>query len=45
MLATQCLWQRKANVMRIAVNGTREPGIGAKDVILAIIGTIGAGGG
>ncbi len=45
MLATQCLWQRKPNVMRIAVTGTRGPGIGAKDVILAIIAKIGAGGG
>lgn len=45
VLATQCLWQRKPRVMRIAVTGTRGPGIGAKDVILAIIGKIGAGGG
>jgi 3-isopropylmalate/(R)-2-methylmalate dehydratase large subunit len=45
VLATQCLWQRKPKVMRVAVTGTRAPGIGAKDVILAIIARIGAGGG
>jgi 3-isopropylmalate/(R)-2-methylmalate dehydratase large subunit len=45
VLATQCLWQRKPKFMRITVTGKRGPGIGAKDVILAIIGKIGAGGG
>jgi len=45
VLATGCLWQRKAKAMRITVTGTRRPGIAAKDVILAIIGKIGAGGG
>src|SRR5712692_1214919 len=45
VLATQCLWQRKPKVMRITVTGKRQPGIAAKDVILAIIARIGAGGG
>jgi 3-isopropylmalate/(R)-2-methylmalate dehydratase large subunit len=45
VLATQCLWQRKPRVMRITVDGRLAPGVGAKDVILAIIATIGAGGG
>jgi 3-isopropylmalate/(R)-2-methylmalate dehydratase large subunit len=45
VLATQCLWQRKPRVMRITVTGARGPGIGAKDVILAIIARIGAAGG
>jgi 3-isopropylmalate/(R)-2-methylmalate dehydratase large subunit len=44
VLATQCLWQRKPRVMRITVNGTRPFGVSAKDVILAIIARIGAGG-
>ena len=45
VLATSCLWQRKPKAMRITVTGARQPGIAAKDVILAIIGKIGAGGG
>ena len=45
VLATQCLWQRKPRVMRITVDGRLGAGVGAKDVILAIIATIGAGGG
>jgi 3-isopropylmalate/(R)-2-methylmalate dehydratase large subunit len=45
VLATQTLWQRKPRTMRITVDGRLAPGIAAKDVILAIIATIGAGGG
>jgi len=45
VLATQCLWQRRPKVMRITVTGTRPFGVMAKDVILAIIARIGAGGG
>jgi 3-isopropylmalate/(R)-2-methylmalate dehydratase large subunit len=45
VLATQCLWQRKARVMRITVSGARPFGVMAKDVILSIIAKIGAGGG
>src|SRR4051794_22741379 len=44
VLATQTLWQSKPKAMRIAVEGELAPGVGAKDVILAIIARIGAGG-
>jgi 3-isopropylmalate/(R)-2-methylmalate dehydratase large subunit len=44
VMATQCLWQRKPRAMRIAVDGTLGFGVTAKDVILAIIARIGAGG-
>src|SRR6185503_17125008 len=42
VLATQTLWQRKPRTMRITVDGQLASGIAAKDVILAIIATIGA---
>jgi 3-isopropylmalate/(R)-2-methylmalate dehydratase large subunit len=45
VLATQTIWQRKPRTMRISVEGRLGPGIAAKDVILTIIATIGAGGG
>jgi 3-isopropylmalate/(R)-2-methylmalate dehydratase large subunit len=45
VLATQSLWQKKPRVMRITVEGRLAPGVTAKDVILAIIARIGAGGG
>ena len=45
VLVTQCLWQRKPRVMRITVDGRLGRGVGAKDVILAIIAKIGAAGG
>jgi 3-isopropylmalate/(R)-2-methylmalate dehydratase large subunit len=45
VLATQTLWQRKPRTMRITVDGRPGPGVGAKDVILAIIASLGAGGG
>ena len=44
VLATQTLWQQRPKALRITVNGKRGPGISAKDVILAIIAKIGAGG-
>ncbi|MGV7245068.1 3-isopropylmalate dehydratase large subunit [Caballeronia sp. M23-90] len=44
VLATQTLWQRKPKALRIALEGTLPAGVGAKDVILAIIAKIGAGG-
>jgi 3-isopropylmalate/(R)-2-methylmalate dehydratase large subunit len=44
VMATQCLWQRKPKAMRIAVEGALGFGVTAKDVILAIIAKIGAGG-
>jgi 3-isopropylmalate/(R)-2-methylmalate dehydratase large subunit len=45
VLATQTLWQRKPKTMRITVNGACPLGVTAKDIILAIIAHIGAGGG
>jgi 3-isopropylmalate/(R)-2-methylmalate dehydratase large subunit len=45
VLATQTLIQRKAKNMRVTVDGTPPPGVGAKDIILAIIGHIGTAGG
>ncbi len=45
VMATQTLWQKKPRVMRVTVNGPLELGVAAKDVILAIIAKIGAGGG
>ncbi|MFN7086702.1 MAG: 3-isopropylmalate dehydratase large subunit, partial [Burkholderiales bacterium] len=44
ILATQCLWQKKPKTLRITVDGTLAPGVGAKDVILAIIAAIGTAG-
>ena len=44
VLATQCLQQSKPKTMEIRVNGSLPLGVTAKDVILAIIGTIGADG-
>jgi 3-isopropylmalate/(R)-2-methylmalate dehydratase large subunit len=41
VLATQCLWQRKPRLMRVTVSGRRGFGVGAKDVILAIVARIG----
>lgn len=45
VLATQTLIQTKAKNMRIVVDGDLPQGVGAKDVILAIIGEIGTAGG
>jgi 3-isopropylmalate/(R)-2-methylmalate dehydratase large subunit len=45
VLATQCLLQRKAKNLAINVTGRLPAGVSAKDMILAIIGQIGVGGG
>ena len=45
VLATQTLWQRKPKSMRVTIDGRLGAGVAAKDLILAIIATIGAGGG
>jgi 3-isopropylmalate/(R)-2-methylmalate dehydratase large subunit len=45
VLATQTLLQRPSKNMRIDVQGALGPGVGAKDLILAIIGQIGTAGG
>jgi 3-isopropylmalate/(R)-2-methylmalate dehydratase large subunit len=44
VLATQTLWQRRPKRMRITVDGPLGPAITPKDIILAIIGRIGAAG-
>ena len=44
VLATQTLWQRKPKTMRIVVDGRLGAGVSAKDIILSIIGEIGAAG-
>jgi len=44
VLATQTLWQSPVQTLRILVEGARPPGVTAKDVILAIIAKVGAGG-
>jgi len=45
VLATQCLVTKKMKNMRVNVEGTLPAGVSAKDVVLAIIGKIGIGGG
>jgi len=45
VLATQCLIQRKMKNLRVRVEGQLTPGVTAKDMALAIIGTIGTAGG
>ncbi len=45
VLATQTLRQRKSKNMRVVIDGTPGPGVGAKDIALAVIGEIGAAGG
>ncbi len=45
VLATQTLWQRRPNTMRITIDGDLPFGVGGKDVVLALIRHIGATGG
>ncbi len=45
VLATQCLLQSRPNTCEIRVSGKLQPGVTAKDIILAIIAKIGVGGG
>jgi 3-isopropylmalate/(R)-2-methylmalate dehydratase large subunit len=45
VMATQCLLQRKPNTFAIHVDGKLPRGVGAKDLILHIIGQIGVDGG
>ena len=44
VLATQCLLQHKPATLEVRIDGTLRPGVGAKDVILALIAKIGVGG-
>src|SRR5210317_1740107 len=45
VLATQCLLQRKPRSMAVNVGGVLPAGVSAKDLVLALIGKIGVGGG
>ncbi len=45
VLATQTLPQRRPSTMAVTVDGELPPGVSAKDVVLAVIGRIGTGGG
>ena len=45
VLATQTLRQAKSKNMRVVIDGTPAPGVGAKDFALAVIGAIGTAGG
>jgi 3-isopropylmalate/(R)-2-methylmalate dehydratase large subunit len=44
VLMTQTIWQKKPKCMRVSVDGVLSPGISAKDIVLAIIASIGADG-
>jgi 3-isopropylmalate/(R)-2-methylmalate dehydratase large subunit len=45
VLATQCLLQRKSKNFQVNFEGRLQPGVTAKDMILALIGKVGTGGG
>ncbi|MEX1197045.1 MAG: 3-isopropylmalate dehydratase large subunit [Pseudohongiellaceae bacterium] len=45
VLATQCLIQSKNRNMLVRVDGRLNPGVTAKDIVLAVIGEIGTAGG
>src|SRR5216117_2398981 len=44
VLATQCIVLKKPRNMEARISGSLEPGVGAKDLILALIGKIGTAG-
>lgn len=44
VMATQCLWQNCAKTMRVQFDGILQHGVSTKDLILALIGQIGAAG-
>jgi 3-isopropylmalate/(R)-2-methylmalate dehydratase large subunit len=45
VLMTQTLWQKRPKLMRVTVDGTLAPGVGAKDLALSVIAHLGADGG
>jgi 3-isopropylmalate/(R)-2-methylmalate dehydratase large subunit len=44
VLATQCLLQHRPRTLEVRVDGALAPGVGAKDLVLALIAQIGIGG-
>lgn len=44
VLATQTLWQKQPKTLRVTVSGQLNPGVSAKDLILAVIAHLGAAG-
>ncbi len=44
VLATQCLLQERPKTLEVVLKGTPGPGVGAKDMILALCAQIGIGG-
>lgn len=45
VMATQCLWQQPSKTLLVRIDGAVGPGVTAKDMALAVIGQLGAGGG
>jgi len=45
VLATQCMVMKKSKAMQVVVDGKLGTGVTGKDIILAVIGTIGTAGG
>jgi 3-isopropylmalate/(R)-2-methylmalate dehydratase large subunit len=45
VLATQTLYQKKPKLMRVRFDGTPAPGVSPKDLVLHLIGKVGADGG
>ena len=45
VLATQCLLQSKPKTFEVRIDGQLQPGVSAKDIILALLAKIGIGGG
>ena len=45
VLASQCLLQNRPQTYEVRIEGSLKPGVGAKDIILALIAKIGVGGG
>ena len=45
VLATQTLPQQRAKTMAVTVDGAVSPGVSAKDIVLAVVSTLGTGGG
>jgi 3-isopropylmalate/(R)-2-methylmalate dehydratase large subunit len=44
VLMTQTIWQKKPNRMRVTIEGEAAPGIGGKDMVLAVISRVGTDG-